>query len=281
MTTIACLVMYISSYSPYRLFFVDMMKINPIEMIGWLIQGVTVTLSLYVLYTGQLAGLLLLVPAVLVDCVLKGPKREAVASAVKILILLQGITVWVVMSNHDSIFTSTDSVLTSTKNIVNPSVDAAFQRLNQKSQHLPLKRQLDTTIPENILAAAGDGDHGDRTLDDVTNRESLQLLKGVYGGSLIPMVNYPDLKYRPREEVQTRLERVFSELPQGGFKPNYKNPCWNFAVEDYPYETVEHKEKIGGETKGIACLPYVYVLGQPKCGTSDLFERMKRHPDVK
>ena len=30
----------------------------------------------------------------------------------------------------------------------------------------------------------------------------------------------------------------------------------------------------------LACLPYAYVLGMPKCGTSDLFERLARHPQV-
>jgi hypothetical protein len=31
----------------------------------------------------------------------------------------------------------------------------------------------------------------------------------------------------------------------------------------------------------LACLPYAYILGQPKCGTTDLFDRLRRHPDIR
>ena len=39
-------------------------------------------------------------------------------------------------------------------------------------------------------------------------------------------------------------------------------------------------ESLYGDKQALACLPYAYVLGQPKCGTSDLFERLKRHPGL-
>lgn len=45
-----------------------------------------------------------------------------------------------------------------------------------------------------------------------------------------------------------------------------KNPCWNENNDD--------------ENKDFACLPYAYVLGQPKCGTSNLYEHLKKHPEV-
>eukprot|EP01042_Synura_sphagnicola_P028634 gene28634-36930_t len=34
----------------------------------------------------------------------------------------------------------------------------------------------------------------------------------------------------------------------------------------------------GGQV--FTCLPHVYILGQPKCGTSDLFARITRSDDV-
>lgn len=72
-------------------------------------------------------------------------------------------------------------------------------------------------------------------------------------------VDFPDLKYRPDEEVRHRLKTVFQQLPADGFLSQYKNPCWQSA---------DH---------GLVCLPYAYILGQPKCGTSDLFSRVVSH----
>ncbi|OPL20878.1 hypothetical protein AM593_09880, partial [Mytilus galloprovincialis] len=40
----------------------------------------------------------------------------------------------------------------------------------------------------------------------------------------------------------------------------YKSPCY-------------HREGT------LRCLPYFLVIGFPKCGTTDLFERMKHHPE--
>ncbi|XP_053381675.1 uncharacterized protein LOC123559699 [Mercenaria mercenaria] len=44
------------------------------------------------------------------------------------------------------------------------------------------------------------------------------------------------------------------------FDPNFKNPCWF-------------------ENDQFQCLPYVYVIGVKKSGTTDLFHRMSLHPD--
>jgi hypothetical protein len=30
----------------------------------------------------------------------------------------------------------------------------------------------------------------------------------------------------------------------------------------------------------LQCLPYAYLLGMPKCGSSDLWERLVRHPEI-
>lgn len=75
-------------------------------------------------------------------------------------------------------------------------------------------------------------------------------------------VNFPDLTYRHKESVRSQYTRIFEELPAYGFLQEFKNPCWR------------------DDGDKLQCLPYAYVLGQPKCGTSDLFERLKAHQDI-
>lgn len=47
---------------------------------------------------------------------------------------------------------------------------------------------------------------------------------------------------------------------------NYKNPCW--------------KEPRAGHVPTIRCVPYFYLVGAPKAGTTDLYRRLTRHPEV-
>lgn len=44
------------------------------------------------------------------------------------------------------------------------------------------------------------------------------------------------------------------------FVKRFKNPCWY-------------------EDKRLLCLPYIYLVGVAKCGTTDLFKRITLHPD--
>ncbi|GFO15684.1 sulfotransferase [Plakobranchus ocellatus] len=46
------------------------------------------------------------------------------------------------------------------------------------------------------------------------------------------------------------------------FLPDYKNPCW----------------WSDSRNSSISCLPYVYLAGFPKCGTTDLYFRLIQHP---
>ncbi|KAK7471388.1 hypothetical protein BaRGS_00035940 [Batillaria attramentaria] len=48
------------------------------------------------------------------------------------------------------------------------------------------------------------------------------------------------------------------------FFNNFRNPCW--------YEE--------NSSLGMSCLPYFYLAGFPKCGTTDLWNRICMHPDV-
>ncbi|KAK7102837.1 hypothetical protein V1264_021003 [Littorina saxatilis] len=47
--------------------------------------------------------------------------------------------------------------------------------------------------------------------------------------------------------------------------PESKNPCW--------YEDPARK-------KGFRCIPYFYIAGVAKCGTTDLYRRLRLHPDI-
>ncbi len=58
------------------------------------------------------------------------------------------------------------------------------------------------------------------------------------------------------------VANIQRQLPSQ-FDPTYKNPCWT-------NETNEQRQ----------CLPYFYIAGMPKCGTTDLFNRLCRHPDI-
>ena len=108
------------------------------------------------------------------------------------------------------------------------------------------------------------------------------LLDIVFG--TLPSSDFDDLKYRSKSEIHLKLAKIFSELPSNGFLPEYKNPCWvknNREEEEEeskaPGNSLALKKQEGKEGGGLACLPYVYILGQPKCGTSDLFERVVKH----
>ncbi|XP_042227506.1 carbohydrate sulfotransferase 15-like isoform X2 [Homarus americanus] len=78
------------------------------------------------------------------------------------------------------------------------------------------------------------------------------------------------------------------------FLPNFKNPCW--------YELKDFRSKEGNRANFyfslarssfhskyrykkqsdviLRCLPYFFLIGQPKCATTDVFQRINIHPDV-
>ena len=46
------------------------------------------------------------------------------------------------------------------------------------------------------------------------------------------------------------------------FEKSLKNPCWHASNGD------------------IFCLPYFYMIGMPKSGSTDLSDRIRQHPHV-
>ena len=82
--------------------------------------------------------------------------------------------------------------------------------------------------------------------------------------------------------------------PPADFVGHIKNPCWfaNYDKEfsdlhlnvEQRYAHVARKDysyllpKTSG-TQTLHCLPYMYLLGYPKCGTTSLYEYFKMHPE--
>lgn len=55
---------------------------------------------------------------------------------------------------------------------------------------------------------------------------------------------------------------MFSEI--SSFDGSFKSPCFRKAKN----------------SDSIECLPYAFIIGFPKCATSDLWERLLLHPEV-
>ena len=80
--------------------------------------------------------------------------------------------------------------------------------------------------------------------------------------------------------------------PPSDFVGHLKNPCW-FAnydkvmsdlnlKSDYSHVTKQNYSYLLPKTSGtktLHCLPYMYLLGYPKCGTTSLYDYFKKHPE--
>ncbi|CAL1530082.1 unnamed protein product [Lymnaea stagnalis] len=90
-------------------------------------------------------------------------------------------------------------------------------------------------------------------------------------------------------------------MPPFKFLPEFKNPCWRemirtpledlyktnkFALTSWTYEKAfakmrDHWTKSRTRPKyRLRCLPYFLLAGQPKCGSTDFYERIITHPDI-
>uniref|UniRef100_A0A3P9H9Y6 Sulfotransferase n=1 Tax=Oryzias latipes TaxID=8090 RepID=A0A3P9H9Y6_ORYLA len=124
--------------------------------------------------------------------------------------------------------------------------------------------------------------------------------------SIKSKVEFGSSRHNPELNALIKTDpHMFSVIPNK-FLPGIKNPCW---YEEYtgnrtsdPYRTNMygrysrrfrtvfqhlrssfHKHLFYRNKKiyRMRCLPYFYIIGQPKCGTTDLYDRLRRHPDVK
>ncbi|XP_076468255.1 carbohydrate sulfotransferase 15-like [Babylonia areolata] len=63
------------------------------------------------------------------------------------------------------------------------------------------------------------------------------------------------------------MNDTFGFLGPFRYLANYKNPCWM----EPPSE---------GEPSTVHCVPYFYLVGAPKAGSTDLYKRITMHPEV-
>ncbi|PVD31048.1 hypothetical protein C0Q70_10325 [Pomacea canaliculata] len=128
---------------------------------------------------------------------------------------------------------------------------------------------------------------------------------------LLPLALHPHLKRRllhPRLHARCICAAVITvvSMPPIEFLPNYKAPCWyeNLPLGDQipgtPYTRnlftcfspnartlflEMHAEwavstQLASNPKRLRCLPYFYIAGMPKCGSTDLYRKVTQHPEV-
>ncbi|XP_043911951.1 carbohydrate sulfotransferase 15 isoform X2 [Protopterus annectens] len=141
---------------------------------------------------------------------------------------------------------------------------------------------------------------------------SLHALYNVSIASLTDLIHFK-LKAASRQQRQlpslkdlaAQEPHIFSVIPKE-FLPYSRNPCWfeeyKESLKTDPYKrnsyplyskqfrtTFEYLRKAfwnhliheNNTHYRLRCLPYFYIIGQPKCGTTDLFERLRIHPQVR
>jgi hypothetical protein len=214
-------------------------------------------LAFYFIYKQLWVGVILLVPILLIGPLSNRLKSDTVATLLIAFIVCQGLAIWY-LASHD-IFHSQVVIPTNQNNdlskldvdtVGNLRRDAADVIIPSAETKIEVKRKdiRKTQVFSTVLSAA------------TINLESDSLINQVVGKMF--HVEFPDLKHRNRDEIKLAHPTIFEELPKT-FDPQFKNPCWH----------------TNGGSKFV-CLPYAYILGQPKCGTTDLFVRMKSHDKI-
>ncbi|GMH38730.1 hypothetical protein BSKO_06614 [Bryopsis sp. KO-2023] len=82
-------------------------------------------------------------------------------------------------------------------------------------------------------------------------------------GKKLPSVSEALAKFKrsPRhQEIVAGSPDTFEMLPDA-YEANFTNPCW----------------RVNGQYK---CIPFYHILGVSKCGTTDMYRRLIRHPNI-
>ncbi|XP_033638929.1 carbohydrate sulfotransferase 15-like [Asterias rubens] len=67
------------------------------------------------------------------------------------------------------------------------------------------------------------------------------------------------------ENLYKLAPNVFDGVPEE-FLPQFRNPCW-------------WSDK-GHTSSDLKCLPYFFLAGMPKCGTTDVYFKLAKHPQI-
>jgi hypothetical protein len=241
----------------------------------------------YTMFCQVWVGVCLTVPPLLGDVIVRRTHKQA-AFVVKLLLLFQTIMLWTILPW--ATFHSFDTAEMS------PRVVNIIQPIQDK---IPTRAALEDKI-RNWIPKIGMSD------SFFSSARTEIIVEDVFGN--LSTTNFPDLKFRSSQEVRGKLRLAFEEMPSDGFDPSFLNPCW-FHDRSPNYDT--HSGEGGGRRglpgrppvprpgaggaggaaalrgqgqgqgdRPLSCLPFVYLLGMPKSGTSDLYERLISHPDI-
>ena len=214
--------------------------------VGYFFQFITIVLAGYFFIWGQTTSfIIVLLPSLFLFYLSSLGKKDWGYFVLKVITLFQALAIWASITSDMWSSIPDDHILKSpvVKNTMNKITNSA-QDLNSVIMKRPIT-VLSTKAKDNTR----------------------KLITKAFG-ELKPS-NFDDLKFRSAQEVREFFPKMFSEIPQDGFLPDFKNPCWYRNGEDG-----------SRDIRNLACLPYVYLLGQPKCGTSDLFNRLIHHPQI-
>ncbi|XP_008319035.1 carbohydrate sulfotransferase 15-like [Cynoglossus semilaevis] len=109
----------------------------------------------------------------------------------------------------------------------------------------------------------------------------------------------------PKQEELVEIDTLLSNVLRRRISMAIKSPCWYamFKPEIYAdvYKTcqftkvfsefktmfdnlwLDYEEHLRSANSGkfhLRCLPYFYIIGQPMCGTEDMFQRLRLHPEI-
>ncbi|KAF1375610.1 hypothetical protein PFLUV_G00221990 [Perca fluviatilis] len=166
-------------------------------------------------------------------------------------------------------------------------------RLNSSEVLLKTGEHLRPVVMPTSTAAA--------EISSENNLGDMKLLVKLIGSKL----EYTPRKVPDEKDVVGTDSHLFSVIPRH-FLPGIKSPCWyeefstelstdlyrrnRFTLRSKSFKTVcdhlrtnfhQHLYHRGGKLFRLRCLPFFYIIGQPKCGTTDLFHRLLLHPEVK
>lgn len=235
--------------------------------LSWTTKCLAALFIAVTLWFGEYIYAVFALPVFLLDlCISEHFRHDTVVSIFKIFLLAQGVGMWYLNSVHFF-----DIPANEIQNAV--LFHQQFDWRNATSMIEGISQRTMRSFSTDVVKKETIGNSHKlgrdifpvRTLPAAPHQvcpHSRILLNATFGE--LPATDFPDLRYYSKAAIQQRYETIFLELPRAGFDSQYKNPCWR-------------QDELLGH---LACLPYAYLLGQPKSGTSDLFERIKEHGDV-
>ena len=240
--------------------------------------------TVYCIFTQYWIGVLILVPVFFVDSFLSRFKSDSLSTFLKVFLVFQGLFIWYLSTNeffHSSVKSIHGAIKSELQSRGMHGESHAVPRIEEPGPALSVKAEEKKKAKDFKRATQSAGNVYSVKLSfpeqNLVNPASNNLITSVVGQLF--QSDFPDLRYRSSEEVRRAHPVVFNELPTEGFSPEYKNPCWLHDMGASSHGSSVVKTEKGD--KGLSCLPYAYILGQPKCGTSDLFERMKKHDKIR